>query len=225
MPASEPGGDLDDLRPVPRDPELRVGRPVLDSERRDSLAGDLGRLDRGVGLGRPHVRQGHPEGRRVGGEPVGHRQREEPPPSTENAFTVTSGPSATSSTSAWPFRDSARARVIASLEVGGVLDEAQASLALPVGRLDDARNRQPVLQSGHEVPGRLRHAGRGEPLALPGLGGGEDGGGRRERVRDADPSRRPALRSRRASRFPARRSRPPARPPRAAGSRARPRSR
>ncbi len=35
-------------------------------------------------------------------------------PSTENAFTVTSGPSASSSTSAWPFLDSARARVIAA---------------------------------------------------------------------------------------------------------------
>ena len=79
-------------------------------------------------------------------------------PSTEKPTTVTSGPSTSSSTSARPLRAALRASSIAGAERLGRLDERQALLALPVGRLDDDRAgdlRQVVVAADHPRP-RLR---------------------------------------------------------------------
>src|SRR5215204_1382748 len=137
--ANAQGAVLDDLRAVPRDPELGVARPVLDSELRHSPAGDLGRIT-AVRLGRPHVRQRHAECRGVGGEPVGHRQWVEAPVDRERVHRhLRAVGDLLDERVAIPRLRQSPADGL--LELADVLDEAQPSLTLPVGRLNDAGNR------------------------------------------------------------------------------------
>src|SRR6185436_18379227 len=55
------------------------------------------------------------------------------------------------------------------LDLRGVANEGQALLALAVGRLDHAGNRQP-FRVGRDLPGRLRDTRVGQPLPLALLG-------------------------------------------------------
>ena len=79
-----------------------------------------------------------------------------------------------------------RARVsIASGSSAGSLDERQALLPLPVGRLDDdrARDLRQLVAAADDPPARLRHARLREPLALAQLVRREHGRRRRDRMR------------------------------------------
>ena len=97
-------------------------------------------------------------------------------PRTENAFTVTSGPShelLDDRGAAAGLLDRARDR-IRKLVLGA--NERQPLLTLPVGRLDDQDGTvccKPVLGPRDDVPARLGHAGLREALALLLLGDGE----------------------------------------------------
>ena len=71
------------------------------------------------------------------------------------------------------------------LEPGGVVDEREPALPLPVGRLHDARERERGVVRV-ERP-RVRDPGRGERLALPALRRGERAAPGVDRVRQADP--------------------------------------
>ena len=85
-------------------------RAVADPERVDRRRPAATAIGACVVLARPDVRERDPEGGRLGGEPVGDRQRRKTPP-IENAFTVSSGPSTSSSTSSVPLREAATRRL------------------------------------------------------------------------------------------------------------------
>ena len=107
-------------------------------------------------------------------------------PPTEKPLTVSSGPSTSSSRRQAPVRDSAAARSIASSSSSALVHDREPALALPVGRLDDERQRRRLARLP-EPPARLRHARLVEPLALPELDGRERGRLGRDRVRQREP--------------------------------------
>ena len=74
VPAAEPSRDLHHDRAVGAEADLRVRRAVADADRVHRGARSL---DDGIGLvlGRPDVREGDAERRRLGRHPVGDRQR------------------------------------------------------------------------------------------------------------------------------------------------------
>ena len=72
-------------------------------------------------------------------------------------------------------------------QLGLRADEGEAALSLAVGRLDDARDRQPLDDAGDELRARLGHARLGEAVALARLRRRERGGGPVDRVRQRQP--------------------------------------
>ena len=79
MAASQTGRNLDNKRACGSDAELRVGRAVLDAERLGGGArgGDDTLCCNNTKFGRPRMSERHAEGRRVGRQAVGDRQRME----------------------------------------------------------------------------------------------------------------------------------------------------
>ena len=110
-------------------------------------------------------------------------------PSSDTAFTVTSGPSTYSSASTTPPRDSVSAVSQRRFELVPPADERQPALALPVGGLHHAGQREAGVT---RVEGAcVRDAGLGERVALPRLRRGHRAGARVDRMREADPLRDP----------------------------------
>ena len=89
-------------------------------------------------------------------------------PPTENAFTVTSGPATSSSTSTTLDRASPRARSNASASASAARDEREPLLALQVGRLDDAREAE-LAPPRPAASDRLEQT-RWRACGTPGLG-------------------------------------------------------
>ena len=100
-------------------------------------------------------------------------------------MTVTSGPGTSSSTIARPLRDASTAAAIASASSALSSTTVEAFLALAVDRLDDGRQRQPLLGDVATCHARLRDVVLGESLALAVLEDGERGRLRRDRMREA----------------------------------------
>ena len=205
VPAADPGRDLDHLRPVGPDPKLRVGRPVLDAERLDGGARDLGRL--ATGLARPDVGERDPERRRLRGQPVGDGQRMELAAHRERVdghlrpvHELLDDRSPTPGLFDRP-RDRRRQLVLGA-------HERQPLLPLAIGCLDHPGLSNSLLQSLFgaldDLPVRLRDARFGETLALLLLGDGEARGRVRRSGAAVPCARRRALRSRPASRSRAR---------------------
>ena len=185
MPPAEARSQLNHAGSVRSDADLGVGRPVADAER---LGGGAGGLDRSLCFRntRPDVRQRDAERGRVGGDAVGDEQRVEDAVDRDGVDRH--------------LRAFDELLDEADLAAGGVergvdrrrqlrlgADEREAALALAVGRLDDARDRQPVDDAGDELRARLRHARLREPVALPRLRRRERRGGRVDRVRQRQP--------------------------------------
>ena len=163
MAAAEARCDLDHLRAVRPDPELRVARTVLDPERAYRGFCDLGRL--AARLTRPHMRQRNPEGRRLGRQPVGHGQRMEVSAQRERVHRHL-GPV----DELLDDRHTAARLLDRAPDRGRKLilraDERQALLPLPVRRLHHRRHGQPFFRFRDDVPARLRHLRLRERLAL-----------------------------------------------------------
>ena len=105
--SAEPGGDLHDLRPLRPDPDLRVGRPSRIPRARaaapaaEAAGSGSAELGHACASATPNA----------GGSAVSRSVTVSGwnTPSTENALTVTSGPSANSSTSTASVRDASAA--------------------------------------------------------------------------------------------------------------------
>ena len=191
-------------RAVRPEPDLRVGRPVADPERRDG----------GPRARRRRARSSCADGQtcasatpNAGGSAISRSVTVSgvKRPSSETAFTVTSGPSTSSSTSTPPPRDSASAASSAAASSAGSRTSVEPALALPVGRLDDAGERERRVA---RVERRARAARR--PRRTPRAAASSTSRARRcARRSDAAgrAARRRARRSRPASRRRARRSR------------------
>ena len=183
MAAAEPGRDLDHVGPsLAAESDLGVARAVLDPERRDRAPR---RLDHGVGRmgARPGVGEGDAEGGRLGEDPVGHREREELAVARDRVDRQLGAVDQLLD------EDAAAAglgdrRLDGGGELGRLADEREPALALPVGRLDDTRERD-VGIARRERP-RLDDARGGESLALARLRRREHRGGAADRVRQAE---------------------------------------
>ena len=184
--AAEARRDLDHLRAVRPDPQLRVRGAVLDPERADGLRCDLRDLALRRGRG-PDMGERDAEGGRVGRDPVRGHERPEDTADRE-ADHRHLGPV----DELFDEREAVTGRLPRDRdrlgEVGGVLDERQAQLALPVRRLHDDRPRhRGQLVVGPDDPrARLGDSGLGEALALAQLVRGGDRRRRRDRVREAE---------------------------------------
>jgi hypothetical protein len=191
VPAAEPGCDLHHHRPVRAEPHLRVRRPLADPDRLDRRPRDL---DRGAWItGRgPDVGERDSEGGRIRGEPIRDRERHKIAVGRERVHRDL-GPLDVLLDEDAAAAGLRRRRPDCRGEVRAARDERKAALALPVRRLDDARERRHVVR--REVA-RVRDTGCGERLALAELrrrGGGDaridgmpDPHPRREARGDAD---------------------------------------
>ena len=183
MAAAEPGRDLDDVGPAAgAEPDLRVARPVLDPERGDGSPGRLDHRLRRV-RARPAVGERDAEGGRLGEDPVGHGQREELAVARDGVHRQLRAVDQLLD------EDAAAAglghrRLDGGCELGRLADEREPALALPVGRLDDAGERDRGI-ADRERP-RLNDACGGEPLALARLRRREHGRGAADRMRQAE---------------------------------------
>ena len=172
--------DLDHLRPVGADAKLRVGRPVLDPERRDRSPRDLGHPGAWHRTG-PDVRERDAERRRLGGQPVGDRERREDAAGRESDHGHLRPVG-----ELLDERQSVPRRTARGLDRCGQLcrvgDERQSLLALPVGRLDDDRPRDlgHLVVAADDPRARLRH---GLPRAAARAGGACSSPGPRSRAR------------------------------------------
>src|SRR5918992_2624109 len=154
--AAESGRELHHFWAVRPDPELCIRRAVPDPECVGRTPCDV---DYGVGirLGRPDMRQRHPEGRGLGRDPVGDGERVEGPVGGERVHghlraidhlldhcgaVARSGNRST---------DGRRKLLL-------VPNDAEAALALAVRSLDDAWKRQGFVGPEHDPPARLRDA-------------------------------------------------------------------
>ena len=130
--AAEARRDLDHLRPVGADAQLRVRRPVLDPERRDRTS-PRPRPPRCLAphwARRARARRRTPAARRSIRSVTASAVKT---PSTEKPTTVTSGPSTSSSTSASPFRAAAARGLDRRRQLGRVGRRASAPSG-PAGR-------------------------------------------------------------------------------------------
>ena len=196
MPAAEPRGELDDLRALRADDDLRVRRAVLDPERGRSLPRGLDRRSdvRRRERARPDVRERDAERGRIGAHAVGHGERVEAPVERERVDRHLLAVD--------QLLDEARLRprslercVDRRRKRRLVLDEREPALALPVRRLHDAREAEPLDRGARlrealgDLGPRLRDAGFAEALALLDLRDRELRDLRRERVREREPLR------------------------------------
>ena len=183
MPAAEPRGGLDHLRPARADAQLRVRGSVLDPECLDRTPGHLGgRL--GVRR-RPDVGERDAEGGRLGGDAVGDRQRHEAAARREADHRHLGPVDVFLDERDAGARRPPRERE-GLVEVGAVEDERESLLSLPVGRFHHARGSELRLPVTDRLPPRLRHAGGRERLTLSQLVRREHGGRRSQRVREAE---------------------------------------
>src|SRR5918999_1585066 len=137
VPAAETRRDLDHLRPVGGDAELRIRRAALDPERLDRASRNLGRLAGGISVRWPDMSERDSEGRRGSPQPVGHGQR------VGNAVDGERLNGHFGPVDELLDDGVAVARLVERAQdrrrkSRRLLDEAESALALPVGRLDDA---------------------------------------------------------------------------------------
>ena len=185
MAAAEPGGDLHHHRPGRAEAELGVGRAVADPDRCHRRTGRVDGRGRVV-TRRPRVGERDAEGRRLGRQAVGHRERDEAPVDRHGV----DGHLRPLDVLLHEHRAAAglgERGCERGLELAGRAHEREPPLALPVGRLHDEGERQLRIPRV-ELP-RMRDAGRGERLPLARLR--RDDGPRpgSDRVREPDPLR------------------------------------
>ena len=136
---------------------------------------------------RPGVGEGDAEGRRIGGEAVGDRQRMEDAAGEERVDGHL-GPLDKLLDERAAGARLGHGELDCRLELGRVAHERETLLALAVGRLDHAGNGQP-RRLGRDPPLGLRDSRLAQPLALALLGDCERRGLGRERVRKAEARR------------------------------------